>query len=291
MLKTLLKNTLSKYYETITLFGESISYLLLYSIGICRYRTILFLSAAGIIRAITNSTNINKDGLNIVIISLALPFLYLDILKGQLYPVYENVNVFISVGATLITAFTINKYLKKLVQQITCNEIFTYCLNCKFENTRLVKICANCKSSGIEFLNVDSNLKKPMSLLSCIDGEHVVAVHNFGGFKVFKDNVKLQVKKMVITNINTVFVNYKTYSRGWSNREIIKNIDIKKIAIEDAKHNKRAPAPILSITTSNGTIYELFHYSTDPSPISLTEIANCLKSQNTDIEIDCLNFR
>lgn len=290
MPNTTLRNVLSKYYEIITLFGESISYLFLYSIGICRYRVILYLAAAGIIKAIINSTKIGKNILNIILITFALPFLYVDIQKGQLYPIYNNLNVLISLGAMLITAFTVNKYLKTLVQKITDNEVFTYCLNCKFENSHLVKRCVNCKSTVMDFCNADVNLERPMSLLNCIAGEHVVAVYSFGGFQVYKDNIKLQVKQMIITNINTVLVNYKMHCKGWSNREVINNTDIIKIAIENAKYNKRAPASILLITTSIGTIYELFHYSTDPAPISLTEIANCLKSQNAGIEIDCQNL-
>lgn len=279
------KNLLLKYYEIVTLLGESISYLLLFSIGICRYRIIIYLALAGIARAIANSNGVGKNAFNIIITAMALPLVYLDMLYGQLYPVFPHFNIIISVGALIFTVITINTCLKQLVQKITCNEIFTYCLNCKFENKHLVKTCANCRSTVIDFKDVDNKYEKPKSLLNIIDGEYVVAIYHIGKYRgVYKNDIKLQIMNMIITNINTIFINYKYNCKGWSYREEINNNNIIKMVIEKKKHNK-VTVPVLSIITSCGTIYELYYYTFDLENKKLFEIAGCIKKQNTNIEI------
>jgi len=285
-MKALIKNIIIRYYGIVTLIGESTTNLVLFSLGICRYRIVIYMAIAGIVRAIANTMGISKNTLNVFIIIVGLPLIYIDILKGQLYPVFPHLNILISFSVMIPTVIITNTYLTKLVQKITCNEIFTYCLNCKYENPRLVKMCTNCKSTVKNFDNCDIKYEKPKSLLNIIYGEYVAAVYNFGSSRgVYKNSVKLRTTKMFITNINTIFIKYKALDRGWTSKEVIKNIDIKKIIIEKKKHT-RFIMPVLSIITSNGTIYDLYYYAAEPASVKLMEIANCLKKQNTNIEIE-----
>lgn len=281
---SLIIKTIIRYYGVVTLIGESSMYFVLFASGICRYRLVIFLAISAIVRAIADVIGAGKNVLTILITVSACILLYLDILYGQIYPIFPQINILISVGALVLSIFFFNVFIEKVVQAVTNNKVFIYCLHCKFEHTHLVDKCLNCG------LTMDNNMyqnnvsRKPESLLDIADGEYIVEQYRFGCFSgVYKNGTKLAVKKIIITNIRVIFINYNFYSRGWTSREIILLNDITKISLDNKKHRK-VTAPILTLYTTNDDNFELFYYAADSSSVYLLEIADCLVSQNDSIE-------
>lgn len=148
---------------------EGLIFLLLFLSGLARYRFVLVIVLKGLLSA-ANQYNITKDSesrapeqetlQNILLNGLALIALMIDFKKGQIFPKYIDLSVWIT-GISVILGYGIALALQvkvgKLIEGFGKNKIFTVCPKCGFPSISVVEECKNCGFHvGIDLLDIEA---------------------------------------------------------------------------------------------------------------------------------------
>ena len=251
--------------------------IILFIIGVGRYRSCLFIATYFIIKALSSKRIKNDNYFKFLFIAIGSPLLYLDITKGQILPIYNN-HIFIFFLAFSLTELLTKKYANSFIENITDGEEFSYCRQCGFENIELVSTCKECGSKkNVENISTKNALttkckdsveneelfssmptKRLLKILKLEDKEEIylnIRIPFIRG--IHKDNIKQLCKNLIVTNLNLTFIDYKFNHRGWFYREQIPASQIKDIGVGQ-KHVGISDYPLLKIETIDDHKIELF---------------------------------
>ena len=276
--------------------------LLLFAVGLGRYRICLFIASYFLIKPIISSNVKNADIFKFTYVAIGLPILYFDIEKGQILQIYNNNLLVFLISFALFEIFT-KKYTNKYIESFTKYKIFSFCQKCGYENIELVDKCKNCQSKeennstsrhatniiGNKIKDCSENIltsdpsKKLIDLLKLKNDECIFVNIEIPFIRgVHKNNQKKLCKNVVITNYAVYFIDYKFYHRGWVYLERLPVSEIEKVSV-GTKHVGISDYTLLNIVTKNEDKFEFFVSATnlqeEKYAILANEIYRLLNSQ------------
>ncbi len=299
-------NYIYKLTYNINSIIDGILLLILYLIGLCRYRSALVLSIIMFIRVINDV--FNRKVLFIVFAPIFVIAFYFDIKLGQYFPIYTNLNPLISILIFVITEFIIVEYIKKRLPSIIGNEIFVVCPICHFNNDNPISVCRNCRyvydtlenykkvdinnyddglkidnniTSEINFTKFNKSISKIKKIaLNLHENETIIANISISPFRgVYKNGVKLYIDSLVITQYRIILIKFGFTDGGWKIREDIPITDIISSNVQNKWHHTKK-VNLLVCQLINNDIYELF-YSPFATSLSILElISDYIKLSN-----------
>lgn len=273
--------------------------ILLFAVGICRYRSVLVLALIMFLRFIITLDNIKF--LTTMLAPLLIVALIADVKMGQFYPIFPELSPFISVLSYLITEFIVVEYLKSRTYTLSGNKVFAVCPRCFYNNGYLVPVCGICKFNYEKYSNdLVSNSKKLLSgdtegrtsqvecklpknlssrkkvALNLDPSESILASVRIAPFRgLYKNDLKLIISHMIITDCRIIIIRFGGIAGGWKAREDLKIKDIESFDIENKLHHGRQVRFI--VFKLNDDLYEMFYSAGDT--VVLNEIYKCINSR------------
>jgi hypothetical protein len=226
--------------------------------------------------------------------------LYLDFANGPLFSRGTQNYFFIILLTFMVADYFINKFVKKLIRNISQEQYFVDCPSCHFNNIQLVEICANCsyKKGNLRvpstakispFLQGDKITPGLLNLLTLGESEEILFHKRLTLFSQQLKNGERVVKKhLVVTTANLIILDYYSFHismpKSWRERDVIPLLGIS--AIEGKmKEFYKTMRPFFMIKTINNDVYEIV-LSTFGNYIHETnEIAALIKKANPQVEI------
>jgi len=259
------------FYDSISVV---IKLILLFTIGVGNYRAIIALIVYFSARALVCNKAINIS-LNLLTAPLVVFAILYDVKYGQLWSSHEY-NLFYLIVAFIVIDHVSTKYINMLTEHISNNYIFSYCLNCKYENNGLTASCKNCGHEGgsvdvplVRNEIYDDSFKSQLPTLRYAIDNYSIANLSltidekiYMSIKIgFGDGPRISGKKqlctnVVITNRNIILMHKFIFQRGWRWREKISLNDIKEVVMVDQNITSSARQSI-KLSTESST-YELF---------------------------------
>lgn len=286
-----------KRIEIINGLSIALKLLILFMVGVGRYRVCLFMALYFLIKPILVNTpwvnNIAKFFFSVV----AIPLLYLDATQGQVFPVY-NTNLIVFFISFALTELLSKKYVNSYIESITRGEIFSYCKRCGYENVELVRTCKECSYNkklgdlpkessdkrkydpaiNNKDLYASTPTKRLIEILKLEDDEKIYFNVNVPFVQgIYKNNVKYLCKNVVITNKNVHFIDYKFYHRGWCYLERLPVTQIKSIDAS-IKHIGISDCSLLRIESTDNNTFEIFVSMRNLDKETYIEIAHIIKN-------------
>ena len=267
--------------------------LLLFAVGLGRYRICLFVASYFLIKPIISSNVKNAYIFKVTYLAIGLPFLYFDIERGQIFQIYNNNLIVFFISFALLELFTKN-FTNYSVETLTGNNIFSFCQKCGYENIELVSKCKNCQSKGnynttyqLNSNTVNNKIndcnesvftsepsEKLLNLLKLKNDEFILINIKIPFIRgIHKNNQKKLCKNVVITNYAVYFIDYKFYHRGWVYLERLPFSEIEKVSV-GTKHVGISDYPLLNIDTQNEDKFEFFVSSTNLQEEKYAKLAN-----------------
>lgn len=285
---------------------DSVLLLVLYAVGVCRYRSVLVLSVLMLMRFTIADEKMKY--VKSILAPVLIFSLILDIKFGQYFPIYPTLSPIISVLIFVTSEYIFVVYVKYLIPRLSNNKVFTVCPKCYFNNGNLVTTCggSNCGYSCLEntYLHltdneeienckivsnqIGSNLPKTISkrkraALNLRHNEILLAnirVSPFSG--VYKNGSKLFINSLIITDSRIILIKYGSIAGGWKTREDLALSSISSIKIGTKWHITKV-ASMLEFKLTNDNTYELFYSTFDKSNQVLDDMAGCIKSLNGNL--------
>ena len=158
MNKKSLAHFLVKHYRVLfrSSLIEGFVFLSLFLTGLARYRFAIVFMTRGILSAV-NQYYMDRGSnakiteywpiINSGLIGLVLISVFMDISKGQIYPKYTDLPIWVTViSVGLGYGFTLLLHVKigSLFQKISGNAVFTVCPSCGYASIKVVEKCGNC---------------------------------------------------------------------------------------------------------------------------------------------------
>ena len=301
-------------YNAILNLSSSIIELLIFATGLGRYRIILFYSAFSLLKAIFNWLKV--DDLRILYffyLPILVITLYVDIQKGQFYPIFPKLPFWITVLILVVAELSTREYVKKMLWKLSDGEIFSVCPSCKYDNRNIVTQCSNCSfRKGIEKVDekryeyrdstlIYSNLNKEIenykkiglfkkiplrifNLLGICENETILIYSRVFPFKsLFKNSIRLILNNIVLTSERIIFVDYYFFSSGWRVKEVFSYDEIVEVVATMKKLGIKKE-PVIIIKTIKDS-YELFFRTLFPYRGKIKGIIDCIKKRNPNIPV------
>lgn len=235
-------------------FSAFVKLVIIFLIGIGNYRSVLFLCVFYCAKSFIDYEQ-KHDFLKFLFLPPFLYLVYLDLKLGQLWFNRSN-NLLIFAITLLIVDLLSTKYIYILAEKLINNYVFSYCVNCRHENSKFVTRCNNCgyeKNSVLNMKKNDSKLYDDTFLFQlpflknilktdyvndlCLGDNECIYMSikiNFGNSPYIDGHKKL-FKSIVVTNKRIIFFNKLHFQRGWNFREEIPLKSIEKILAENKK--------------------------------------------------------
>ena len=287
--KKSLTHFLVKHYRVLfrSSLIEGFVFLLLFLIGLARYRFALVFIMRGLLSAVNQYYTDKESDAKIIkylpiinsgLIGLVLISVVMDFSKGQIYPKHPNLPIWltvISVGLGYGFALLLHVKIGSLFQKISGNAVFTVCPTCGYANIKVVEKCGNCgHEKGMplvwhekerkeipEELQQESNQYKKMGLyrkvpqeviisLKLVEDEYILIAMK-SPFKFIggrKDNATLPAGWLIMTNRRIIC--YSGF-KGWVRKEEILYSEIEEINI--------VPKQVLTVTRKSLEIKTVKH--------------------------------
>lgn len=289
----------SRYYNFIIELAAFLAVSLIFISGIGRYRTVFVYVLYIFIRSIFYLIPVER----IVNFSL-LPFVaiafYFDLVKGQMFPIYDNNYFFAVIIFMIILDKIIREYVKKILSKISNYEFFIICPFCHYNNKYLISNCLNCSYSKLNNKNLSEKTiltirsgeninQNILKLIRLSDEEQILFHKKISSFlAVFKNGSRQIRKHFFITTKNIIFIDYNNIGffipSSLREIEIIPMTNIISI-YGTMKKRHMSLQPFLTIKTINNDVYEMSfsHYGKYKDEIN--EISNIINDINSKIEI------
>lgn len=294
-----MKNILINKIHSIDMLLDGLLLLIFFAIGIGRYRAALVLAAIMFIRFMTCDKN--RKVVTIVCAPLFALALYLDIKRGQFFPVFPNLNPLISIFAFVPTEYIFVQYVKAIIPRLVKNAIFIVCPKCQFNNNNPTQTCSKCQYTNLFTTDNyliehdktvgrmvadrigDSKINKLMSkkwesALNLSDGEIIsmnIQISPFRG--VYKNGTKLFIDSFVLTQSRIILIKFGFICGGWTTRNDLPIKDIESVTIQNKWHHTKE-VNLLVLKLINGDVYELFYSPFDNSTAVLNEVADSINN-------------
>ena len=297
MVKDNINKTLCIYHNVIVDTASFLVASLIFASGIGRYRCVLVYGLYFLLRAAVSLFNRDRKVL-MIFLPLVIVSLFLDLTRGQVFPVLEKGHLFIALPLLLAADMIIRKFVGRLILELTGGELFIACPSCGHDNKDLVKRCKNCSYQKgdqlvlqpvTEKLSVGGN-KIPLRafvLLGLQQNENLL-FHKKIASNVFSVNgVKQARTNLFITSERIIFLDYFRFpirsSDGWRARDSILLSSTTSIECE-MKKTYLAKEPVLIINTSSD-VYEIIFRRRNIKEIH--EIVNTIKKVCPQLEVRC----
>lgn len=289
-------------------FVTSISFFLVFLLGVGRFRVIIFYSFFSFLKGVFARMKITLTPLYLLFLPVLFLLILNDIKYGQVRPLFSSVNF---AGALLITFsfdFLVRELAKRKIQDLTEYEVFFICPRCNFLARDFVRKCDKCGFQKGNLLDdstdvVDSPYlipeiaeeiayykkkglyKIPTSklrkLIHCMKDEYVLINLRMFPFRMMhKNGEKLLIKRLLITNKRILLIDFSVWGDGWIYKENIYIDQIYKVKLTEKRINIKN-APILILETQTGDEFEIFFSSFPNVKEKFRAIIDCIRTRNT----------
>jgi hypothetical protein len=283
------RTLIAKKYSSVKPTAIAISTAIIFASGLGRYRLTVVIFIYFATKAILKINKVSTVQIDRLYIPFLIIGVYYDFSYGQIYPVFTKSNPVLAFFLVIVTDALISNFIKKKIETLTDYQVFAVCPKCNFEMKDLVELCENCGYSTNNLYIKDSalstaqNRTNNLSLLLELERDETFKLQiKLGGFtakSVFKNDQRLLLSKMIITNKRLFLLDWKPLGRGLSYKVSINLSDIIDLNIVNKFHiNKQMP--IIKFITKDNSTYELYFVYLIGGYNKLKPIASCLLNNN-----------
>ena len=313
-MKNDIKKIIFLHYQTIVILSYSVPFLLIFVMGIGRYRVVLSFSMFFLVKAALSYFKKENRLLYLLFLPVLLSMLYLDIKNGQIYPIFPRLNFIVTISIVIAIEVLMRGYINNILERLSDKVLFKVCPSCKYDNKNLVEQCNNCsysknndgnlieieQSNNMPIVTLDINneienynkvglyrkpSKKIVDILNLSVGESVLINLKIFPFRTFfKDGNRDIANNLILTSQGIYFLDYSFFGSGWRMRKVISYGQIINVSFT-SKKVFASEKPIFSINTANG-LYEVLFSTFSPYREKIERIIDCIKKRNPKISVE-----
>lgn len=313
---TNLKTLIIEKHEAVVAFFMGLETLLVFAVGLGRYRTVLVFGFFFLLRALLRWAARKERFLLILMLPALLTSIYYDFTRGQIFPVFQFGNALITIASLMIAdALFVRLFLNRVLQKWSSQALFKVCPICKFDNKSLVNRCACCsyyKADIVESYTAEDRLidvphmpndlineieeykragfnkqpsKKTIKLVGLNFDEYILLnMRFFASPSFFIDGVRTVADNFLLTTQRVIFIHSLFFEKGWRMRETIIYKDITRLLIT-SRRVLNTDQPSLRIETQNG-YYEIGFQAITDYREKIDNIILCIRRRRPDVRIE-----
>lgn len=282
-----------KYQDVLINGASAISVVLLFLVGIGRYRFILVYAAYSLLNCSIAAVAPGKK-IRFFLLPATIIAIYIDINKGPLLPLFPVNHLFLSLVLMLIVDGTVRKITNHFMEKVANGAMFVVCPSCNFDHSTLSRKCAQCSYENksqkmISTANLQKNTLAPIKVIRMLnlnDNEEILYHFKLFPYRSILRNGIRQIRtNFVITTRNIYITDYFYFSRGWREKDIISLQDVVNVEGKMIKLHL-SQEPILIMRTLAHDEYEIRFRKLGKFRDIIKELTAILKNENPNINVD-----
>lgn len=273
---------------------------LIFLSGVGRYRTVLVYAAYCLLKSVWTFIKPGRE-VKYVLLPAIIFSLYLDITKGQFFPLFLSGNLVVALLAMVITDTLLRRGVERFIEHSAEGNLFVKCPSCKYDNKELVGRCVFCfyekghsvsvapANLSVPLVAVGSNVKMPSNKIIRMIGvgadERILFLMKVFPFKsVFRNGKQEIMNVFVLTEDRMILLDYHYFSSSWRKRY---DIAVSEILIVEGKMKRiyMAQQPSLEIKTRPGHTYEIVFRRFGGYKEKIFAIGNLIKQLNPETKV------